>query len=80
MTRGFIAIIHLDFGYAFELNPLSIPLFFAIALYCLLFAIDLLFGKNYLETVEKYMLKKHMLLIYLALLIVAVLIKYNIIK
>lgn len=80
MTRGFIEIIHLNFGRAFELNPLSIPLFFAIALYCFVFAMDLVFDRNCLEKIEKYMMKKHMLVLYFALLIFAASIKYNLIK
>ena len=71
MSRGFVAIFHLDFAKALRCNALSIPLFFGIVLYCGVFAIDLIFDKNNLEKVEAFMVKKYMFAIYVLILIVA---------
>ncbi len=71
MTRGFISILELDFKTAFEHNVLSIPLFFGIALYCIISLIDFFLDKNYVYIIEKNLAKKIMYPLYIIILIIA---------
>ncbi len=74
MTRAFISILHLDFVSAFKYNVLSIPLFFAIALYCFILVVDILFSKNFVEVFEKQLSKKYMYIFYIVILMFSALI------
>ena len=71
MTRGFIAILNLDFKAAFKYNVLSIPLFIGIAIYCIFSLIDFFFNKNYVCIFEKQLAKKYMYLVYIIILAIA---------
>lgn len=69
LTRGFIAIIKLDFHTATSYNVLSLPIFIGIVLYVLLLVIDILFHKKTVEKLEVFMKKKFMILVYIMMLI-----------
>ena len=71
MTRGFLAILRLDFKMAYADNVLSIPLFLGIAVYCTLAVIDIFFNSDFILKIEKQLSKKYMFLIYAVILIVA---------
>lgn len=71
LTRGFIAILHLDFKAAISYHVLSIPLFAGIFLYGVFCVTDALFDKDYIERIEKQLSKKYMYGVYLLILILA---------
>lgn len=71
MTRGFIAILSLNFESAYQYNVLSIPVFFSIFLYCLLAIIDIIFNKDYIFILENQLSKKYMFPIYTVILFTA---------
>ena len=71
MTRAFICVFQLDFISAFKYNVMSIPLFFCIIFYVVLFVIDLILDKSYIKQLEKILLKKYMFVIYLMILVVS---------
>ena len=71
LTRGFIAILHLDFKLAFHYNVMSIPLFVGISSYCILCFVDIIFNKEYIIKIENQLTKKYMYIIYVIILIVA---------
>ncbi len=75
MTRAFISILKLDFLEALEYNALSIPLFFGIFIYVLLFFSDILWNKNNAEKFEAILGRKYMYVIYATLLILNVFLK-----
>lgn len=72
MTRGFIAILNLDFYSAVCFNVLSIPLFLGILSYLTLMIIDILFSKHLVDKFEKFLSKKFMLFVYVIILVVSV--------
>lgn len=69
LTRGFIAILHLDFKTAFKYNVMSIPLFIGISSYCILCFLDIIFDKEYILKIENQLSKKYMYVIYVIILI-----------
>lgn len=71
MTRGFISVLKFDFNTAFKYNVLSIPVFFGILLYSILFLADFLCNTNYVSMIEKQLAKKYMYLIYIIILTVS---------
>ncbi len=71
MTRGFIAILELDFKSAFEYNVLSVPIFLSIGLFSVILLIDYSFDKNCAFRVEKLLAQKYMYPIYVLILIIA---------
>lgn len=68
LTRGIIAIIHLDFLSAFNYNILSIPMFFSIILLCILFLIYLVFKKEYIYNFIEFFLHNYIFIIILLIL------------
>ncbi len=71
LTRGFVAIIHLNFKAATKYHVLSIPLFVGILVYAILCISDILFDRNDLEHISDRFRKKYMLIIYLIILAVS---------
>ncbi len=71
MTRGFVAILYLDFKSAYEYNILSIPLFLGILIYSCCAIIDIVFRKNYILNIETIFSKKYMYIVYLLILIIS---------
>ncbi|MCI8332869.1 MAG: DUF2752 domain-containing protein [Clostridiales bacterium] len=71
MTRAFISILQLDFTAATRYHALSVPLFIGIGVYCLLLLIDILFDKQFVITMEKYLAKKYMYMVYFSILIIS---------
>ena len=69
LTRGFICILKLEFLSAMEYNVLSIPLFFSIVIYLLIYSIDILFGKNRVSKIENILSKKFMFVLYIVILL-----------
>ena len=72
LTRGFISILKLDFVSACRYNILSVPLFFGIALYCILGVADAVFNTDYIEKIEHILSRKYMFAVYGVMLIVSV--------
>lgn len=68
MTRAFICILELNLISAFQYNVLSIPLFFAIFLYIIIFCLDIFFSKNIIKKIDTLLSKKFMYVIYVLLL------------
>lgn len=73
LTRGFIAMLSLDFVAATEYNLLSVPLFFGIAVYAVLLIVDILFGSDYNKKMETLLAKKWMFVVYGLLLTTSIL-------
>lgn len=71
MTRGFISVLNFDFKSALKYNVLSVPLFICTALYFAFAAADIVFGKNYIYSIEKQLAKKYMFPIYFMILILS---------
>lgn len=71
LTRGFIFILHFDFHSAIKYNILSIPLFLSITLYCIFAIIDFWKDKNYIEIIEKQLVKRYMFFIYFFILLIS---------
>ena len=67
LSRGFVAILSLDFAKAVKSNILSIPLFIGCVLYAILCVSDILLDKNNLERIERFLGKKYMLAIYIVI-------------
>ena len=68
LTRGFIAIIHLDFLRAFNYYMLSFPLFFIFSLLYILFFIYLAFKKAYIYRFIEFFLHNYIFIILLLIL------------
>ncbi len=75
MTRGFIAILQLDFISAFQYNPLSIPVFVGIIVYAFCSVADSLLDKDYVLKMEILLTKTSMFFIYVIFLAVSVMVK-----
>ncbi len=71
LTRGFIAVLQLDFKAATTFHVLSVPLFFGICLYCFFCMVDIVFRKEFIMKIEKQMAKKYMLVLYSIILVAA---------
>ena len=71
LSRGFIAILRLDFDDAYKCNLLAIPLFIGIVLYTVLAIIDFIFEKQYLTHIERRLSNRYMYLIYIPIVIIA---------
>lgn len=71
LTRGFIAVLRLDFKAAFEYNVLSVLLFLSILIYCGLCVVDIVFDKEYILKIENQLAKKYMYVIYVMALVIA---------
>ena len=69
LTRGFIAILQMDFIKATELNVFSIPLFVAVSCYSILSVYDVFYSRNCINKLENFLSKKYMYPIYFMLLI-----------
>lgn len=69
LTRGFTAILDLDFRGASEYHVLSLPLFAAIALYTILAFVDVIFNTTFIVKTERKMSRPYMFLIYFLILI-----------
>ena len=65
LTRGFLAILHLEFSAAWAYNILSIPLFCGIALYTSFGAADAFTGTHLVSAMEGILSKKYMVPIYI---------------
>lgn len=76
MTRAFIAILHFDFITAINYNSFSIPLFFGIVFYSALLTVDVLFGKELVNSLEKVLSKKYMYFAYFLLFLISVALTY----
>lgn len=76
MTRAFISILHFDFIAAVNYNRLSVPLFFSIVFYCILFIVDILFSKEFVIKFEKILSQKYMYPVYFILFFVSIILKY----
>lgn len=72
ITRGFIAILELDFESAAQYNVLSFPLFIGIVVYIIFVIIDIAFGKDYVLKIEKQLIKKYMFIVYAVVLSIAI--------
>ncbi len=70
LTRGFTAILQLDFKSAWEYNILSIPLFLGIVSYSVCAVIDMVFHKNTIAHIERFLTRKYMFVVYLILVII----------
>ena len=70
LTRGFVAILKLDFKSAVRYNILSIPLFIGILLYCCFLVIDFVYKKEYIEKIERFLTRKYMYIFYLIIIVV----------
>lgn len=68
LTHAFICIFQLDFVTAIKYNVLSVPLFFSIILYLLVYFFDIILCKNNIEKIETFLAKKWMYPIYLLIL------------
>ena len=71
LTRGFIAILELDFKKAFEYNVMSLPLFLGIFSYCIVCFWDIVFHREYVVKIEEQLSKKYMYAIYVVILIIS---------
>ena len=71
MTRGFMSILQLDFRSAVKYNILSLPLFIGIGIYCICAILDVIFDKQSIFIIEKFLSRKYMWLIYIIILAVA---------
>ena len=71
MTRGFIAIMKLDFKAAFRYNVMSLPLFAGILLYCVMFILDVIFEKDFLERIELFLSRKYMYAVYFVVMLIS---------
>ena len=71
LSRGFIAILNLNFREAIECHVLSIPLFVCICVYVCFSLIDVLGDRNYVEKIEHYLAKPHMCFIYIVIMVVS---------
>ncbi len=71
MTRGFISILQLDFNSAGKYNVLAIPLFVSISVYSICAIVDIIFDKESVFIIEKFLSRKYMYLIYITILIAA---------
>ena len=58
MTRGFFAILRLDFVGAFRWNILSVPLFFVITLFPLVCLSDLFLRTTLVTKIQRFISKK----------------------
>lgn len=74
MTRGFIAILKLDFKSALNYNILSLPMFIGICLYAFFTIIDLLSNNNYIYKIEKILSRIYMIFVYIVILVFATII------
>lgn len=72
LTRAFICILQLDFVSATKYNVLSIPLFFSIVIYLLIYFFDILLSKNNIKKIEKFLSKKYMYVVYLVILFLSI--------
>lgn len=72
LTRGFIAILHLDLKAATRYHVLSIPLFVGIAAYAVLCFTDILLGRNDLDRIARLAGRKYMFVLYAAVLALSV--------
>ena len=64
LTRGFIAILHLDFKEATRCHVLSVPLFFGIVIYAILCISDILLERDDLGRMSKLCGRKYMFIVY----------------
>lgn len=71
LTRGFIAILRLEFKKATDYNVLSVPLFLGIGIFSFCCVIDAVWGKDFVEKIEKQLSKKYMYGVYIIIMIVA---------
>ena len=71
LTRGFIAILHLDFKTALHHHVLSIPIFIGITMYAILCISDILFDRNDIEHIENILQKKYMFVLYIIIIIIS---------
>ena len=71
MVACFICMLKTDFYGAAKYNILSIPLFFGVVVYCFLCFADVIFKKDYIFILEKYMSKKYMYPIYGIIIVVS---------
>lgn len=71
LTRAFICILEFDFISAIEYNVLSLPLFFGIVFYVLIFILDILLSKNNIQKIDNFLSKKYMYVVYIVALIIS---------
>lgn len=76
LTRAFICILEFDFITAIKYNVLSVPLFVGIVVYIGLLLVDILAGKNFTKTVDKFLSKKYMFVFYGLILIISSVLNY----
>ena len=72
LSRGFLAILSLDFKKALQYHVLSIPIFIGIIIYGLLCFSDIFLERNDLERISKFFQKKYMFILYLIILFLSV--------
>lgn len=70
MTRAFLSVLKCEFGAAIGYNVLSILLFLGIVIYLLIYIFDIVFSKNGIEKLEKFLSKKYMYFIYIFILLI----------
>ena len=72
LTRGFIAILRLDFIAAVRYHVLSVPLFLGIVVYAILCFTDIFFERNDLGYMSEIFGRKRMLVLYFLILVFSV--------
>ena len=77
LTRGFVAILQLDFRMAFRYNVLSVPLFFGILLYAFFCMIDILFNCNWIDKIELQCRKPYMIIFFFIVFLLSTYLNYT---
>ncbi len=71
LTRGFVSILELKFLDALKYNVLSIPLFICILIYAVLCGVDIVFDKNCVKILERYLSRWYMYIVYTVIVIIS---------
>lgn len=74
LTRGFRSLLRLDIKEAIYYNILTIPIFLFLLITSLVFIIDLIKNKNYLEKYLLFFTKKYVLIIIIIITIITMII------
>ena len=76
LTRGFIAILHLNFKEATRHHILSVPIFWGTVMYSGLSISDILLDRNDLEKTERFLMRWYMIVVWVLLLTVSLVVRY----
>lgn len=74
LTRGFRALISLNIKDAIYYNILTIPIFIFLVSVVIIYFIDIIKKKNYLEKYFKFFTKKYVIIIIIVLIIITMVI------